>query len=101
MSSDQPAAINLNSVVRRNTDIASADVDGDMVMMSIEKGDYYGANGIGTRIWEMMEQPQSVGTLCDGLMQRFEVDEATCHSEVLAFMEQLRENALLQVVDAG
>lgn len=70
-------------------------------MMSIEKGDYYGANELGTRIWTLMEQPQSVGALCDGLMQQFEVDETTCQREVLAFMEQLRKNALLQVVDAG
>lgn len=102
MSSDTttPSAptITLDTQVQRNTDIVSADVDGEAVMMSIEQGNYYGANKMGTRIWELLEEPRQVSAICDQLIKDFEVDAETCHSDVLGYLAHLSDHKLVEVV---
>lgn len=39
---------------RRNADILAASLDGELVMMSIQAGNYYSIGGVGTRVWELL-----------------------------------------------
>jgi len=96
MSSETATTITLATRLRRNDDIVSADVDGEAVMMSIEQGKYFGANKMGTRVWETLEQPQQVAAVCSRLLEQFDVDTETCHRDVLAFLERLSENQLVE-----
>jgi hypothetical protein len=76
-------------------------VDGELVAMSVEEGACYGLNAIGTRIWELLADPRSVDSLCEQLTREFEVDDAVCRREVLAFLEQLRKEGIVSVTADG
>jgi Coenzyme PQQ synthesis protein D (PqqD) len=76
-------------IVRRQGDWLSAKVGDELVMMSAEKGNYIGLNGVGARIWELIETPQEVGTVCAQLQDEFEVESATCRAEVETFLNEL------------
>lgn len=56
-------------------------------MMSIENGEYYGLDDIGSRIWELI----------DTLLERFDVDRETCERDVLKFLNELDEDKILEV----
>ena len=43
-------AININSVISKNPAIISSKMDDEVVMMSIEKGNYYGLNPVAATI---------------------------------------------------
>lgn len=47
----------------RNPNLVAADMDGDMVMMSIEHGTYFGLTGIAPQIWAALEQPKTASEL--------------------------------------
>ena len=79
----------------RNPDLVSADMDGDTVMMSIELGEYYGIGGVGSRIWELLENPISVKEIVQTLCAEFEVEEATCESDLIGFLGRLRNHQLV------
>lgn len=91
-------SIQLDSVVTRDESLMFSDLDGETVMMSIESGKYYGLDDIGSRIWELIEQPRSVGDLCDTLLTEFEVDRDTCQQHVLEFLEELRDESIVTVL---
>jgi hypothetical protein len=55
------------TLITRSTDIIATDLDGELVLMSIEKGNYYGIKGTALRIWELAETPCRVGPLCHPL----------------------------------
>ena len=97
MTGKQP--IQLDSLVARGESLMSSDLDGETVMMSIESGKYYGLDDIGSRIWALVEQPLSVGNLCDTLMTEFEVDRETCQQHVLEFLEELRDESIVTIVE--
>jgi hypothetical protein len=51
------SVLNLDSTVVHHPDIVAADMDGETVMMSIEAGEYFGLNDVGTFLWEFMAEP--------------------------------------------
>ncbi|MDS4022951.1 MAG: lasso peptide biosynthesis PqqD family chaperone [Candidatus Competibacter sp.] len=79
----------------RNPDLVAAEVDGETVMMSIDKGEYYGLNAVGSRIWELLESPNSINALCDQLIEEFDVDAEQCRTEVLTFAGELLEQGVI------
>lgn len=87
--------VGLDSVIERNREPVTVDVDGTAVMMSLLQGRYYGLDAIGTRIWELVEQPISARQLCDTLMEEFSVDRETCERDVLEFIGELAAENLV------
>ncbi len=70
-------------------------IDDEVVMMSMETGEYYGLNPIASRIWELLETPRTFGQLTNLLMQEFDIDEVTCQHDVSTFLKQLIEKKLV------
>lgn len=91
--------IRLTSVVAQSREPIATQIDGEVVMVSVEQGNYYGLDVIGSRIWELLEQPCSVATLCDRLQQEFTVDRLTCEQDVLEFLAKLAAEKLIRVGD--
>lgn len=83
------------ALVFRNPDLLAADMDGDIVMMSIERGEYYGIGGVGSRVWELLAQPTSINQITQIICAEYEVEEATCQADMQKFVEQLLQNGLV------
>ena len=83
----------------RNPDLVSADMDGETVMLSIERGEYFGLGGIGTHIWELIGQPVSVAQIIDAICQEYEVNEDRCKTDVHRFLQELLEFDLIRQAD--
>jgi hypothetical protein len=99
MSTDAP--LPLSAVVVRSPDQISADLDGKVVLLSIENGEYYNMNEVGSRIWILLEQPRTVAALLETLLAEFEVERAQCEREAQAFLGQLLKDKLLRVEGAA
>ncbi|MDX8378197.1 MAG: lasso peptide biosynthesis PqqD family chaperone [Mariprofundales bacterium] len=84
-------SINLNNTVRRHPEIVHNDMDGEIVMMSVKNGSYFGLNNVGSKIWEMLEQEMSGQQICEKLLEQFDVTEQQCHDEVILFLEKMSE----------
>lgn len=89
-----------DTTIVRSPDQVSGDLDGKIVLLSIESGEYYNMNAVGSRIWVLLEKPMTVAALIDQLLAEFEVERAQCEREALAFLEQLRKDKLLQLESA-
>jgi hypothetical protein len=61
----------------------------ESAFMSIETGNYVTLSRVGTRIWELIEQPLTVAALCARLADEFDVSPAVCATEVDAFLNNL------------
>jgi len=91
--------IGRETVVTRSEEPVAVEADRTVVMMSVEQGMYFGLEGVGGRIWALLQQPRSVGQLCDQLGEEFGVDEQTCHREVVSFLRDLHRARLVQLHD--
>ena len=92
-------AINSESTISKNPQIISSKMDDEVVMMSVEKGNYYGLNRVGSEIWEKLTEPLTVSLLCDKLLQEFDVEKEQCEREVITYLEKLVSEGLILVSD--
>ena len=92
-------AININSVISKNPAIISSKMDDEVVMMSIDKGNYYGLNPVAAEIWEMLTAPMTVQAICDRLMEEFDVELEKCYNETLVYIGKLENEGLILVRD--
>ncbi len=91
-------ALTLSSQIRRNPELMHAPANEELLMLSVEAGNYYSLNSIGRRVWELAEEPIRLNELCSCLMREFEVDRAVCEKDVLDFAAQLSAHGIAEVL---
>jgi len=96
MGSNQTIA--LTDKLVRQEDVLASIVEGELVMMNIQSDSFYGANAVGTRIWELLEQPLTVAQLCSLLQEEFDVDAQTCQQDVLPFIQKIIDEKLVRII---
>lgn len=90
--------VNLDSVVSKNEEIDDADLDGEKVMMNLDKGQYFMMNEVGSRIWELIEGNTSIVNIIETLTNEYQVDEETCENTVMEFLGRLKDAELIKVL---
>ena len=90
-----PTVITEHTIITTNNQIVANEIDDELVMMSLEQGNYYSLNPVAKRIWELVETPMSVAQLCSVLQQEYEVDYPNCLSSVLGFSQKMEAEGLL------
>jgi hypothetical protein len=89
--------LTLESKVQRNPEMVSGNMDGEIVMLSLQRGEYFGLDKVGSRIWELIEQSIVVDTIKKVLLDEYEVDVLTCEKDLLEFLEDLESKGLIIV----
>jgi hypothetical protein len=84
--------------VRKNGDWLAAKVGGDLVMMSAAEGNYIGLNEVGSRIWELIEEPREIDDVCAQLQVEFQVSREICFREVQNFLKELEGHGAVAFV---
>lgn len=89
--------INLDTIINKNLEIDDTDLDGEKVMMNLDKGEYFMMNEVGSRIWEIISEPINVRRIIGTLCSEYEVDEETCKDTVVEFLGRLNNADLISI----
>lgn len=81
--------------LRRNPDLHTQELDGDLVMADLAAGNYFGLGDVARAVWERLAEPASLDTLVAELTARYDVDEPTCRREVSDFLGSLHQHGLI------
>jgi hypothetical protein len=88
------------TILSQRADLLVQPMDDELVMASLEAGEYYGLAATGKRIWELLAAPITFGDLCATLVREYEVDAETCAHDVLAFVGELASEGLVEAAAA-
>jgi hypothetical protein len=88
-----------SSVLKRSSAQVSCCLDEEVAILHLKKSRYFGLAGVGAHIWMALEQPRSVGEICDSVARHYDVAPATCRADVLTFLASLREAGLIELAD--
>ena len=89
--------INLDTIINKNLEIDDTDLDGEKVMMNLDKGQYFMMNEVGSRIWEIINEPINVKGIIETLRSEYEVDEEICKDTVVEFLGRLNNAELISI----
>jgi hypothetical protein len=90
-------AVTVDSTVVVATDQVSCDLSGDAVILSLKGGVYYGLDGVGGRIWTLIQEPRVVREVRDLVLEEYDVDADRCEQDVLALLRDLAGKGLVEV----
>jgi hypothetical protein len=90
--------INLKDRICSNGRLNSAEIDGEIVLMSLEKGRYYSLDDIGSAIFRRLREPVLVSVLCDELALEYRAEPAVVEQDVLDLLRSMLENGLVALM---
>jgi Coenzyme PQQ synthesis protein D (PqqD) len=92
-SNDKPAEASRQiadgTMISRSPSVLAAEVQDEIVMMSIEKGQYFGLDDIGSDIWKRIESPCSFAALIDALAAAYDAERATIANDVRVLLDRM------------
>ena len=93
--------LTLNSRVVATDDQVSTSVGGEVVILGMHDGVYYGLDAVGARLWSLLREPIGVSDIVSTITSEFQVDAATCERDVLALLEDCAAHGLVRDAEAG
>lgn len=77
-----------NEKYQINEDMVLADLDDEVVALSVQDGNYLTFGPVGSRIISLAQKGYSLSDIIKELQNEFNIDEATCRKDVLEFIEE-------------
>ena len=93
--------ISTDSIVVASGDQVSSDLAGEIVMLNLKNGTYYGLDDVGARIWNLIQEPRPVAAVRDAILGEYEVEPERCERDLLALLRELQDSGLIEVKDAA
>ena len=78
----------------------SCDLADEVAILNLESGVYYGIDAVGALIWNLVQQPRTMGAIRDALLDEYDVDPERCEGDLRAFLTELASAGLVEVTDA-
>lgn len=90
--------ISLDSTISLSDEQVACELQGEMVVLSLADGEYYGLNPVAAAVWRHIENPVRVSTLRDALLNEFSgVTEERCTAELARLLAELRDLRLIRI----
>lgn len=89
--------ITKNSHVVAVQEQVSTDLGGEVAILHLQSGIYYSLNETGARVWDLIQETQSVSAVLAALLDEYDVAEDDCERYVLALLNDLHAEKLIQV----
>jgi len=93
-----------SAVTERSTVVAvshqfSSDLGGEVAILDLSGGMYYGLDEVGARIWELVQEPRVVEDVQGVILEEYDVEPEIAKRDVLTLLQALVDRELVEVRD--
>jgi hypothetical protein len=97
VASEMKGFLSVSSIVGATREQVSCALGDEAAILNLKNTVYYGLNPVGARVWDLLQQARSVAEIRDVLLDEYDVESATCERDLLALLEKMREQGLIEV----
>lgn len=76
----------------------SCDLAGEAAILNLTTGIYYGLDPVGARVWELIQQPMTLGGVRDELLREYEVESEVLEADLKALLADMLQHGLIETV---
>jgi hypothetical protein len=84
--------------VEINDGVVWRDVAGDVVILNVEAGVYFGIDGSGSQMWRELAEHGSVEKTLESLQKQFEVEPDELRRDLDDLLDKLVQKGLVQLI---
>lgn len=89
------------TLLRTSDSVITSEVDGEIMLITIDTGAYFGLNRIGSEIWRLAAEPIALEAISAALKSRFNADPTQIDQQATEFVADLVAKGLLLIADGG
>lgn len=78
-------------------DQVSSNLGNETVILHIKTGSYYGLNEIGTRIWNLIQTPQSFSSVRNAILSEYDVAKPQLETDLETLFNDLLKKGLVEI----
>ena len=97
---ERSAMLTLDSALAISPHAVFREMDGEAVILDLESGTYFGLNGVGTRMWQLIEEDGRLRVVFDRLADEFDVAGDRLEQDLLDLVSRLVDKGLVGSSDA-
>ena len=81
--------------------VTSRHLDDEVVILNLESFTFFGLDPVGTRIWTLLKEHGSIGSVLEIMEQEYDADAVQLQDELLRLTAELCDEGLIRVVSAN
>jgi hypothetical protein len=85
--------LTLDTALVVSEDVVTQELEGEMVLLSLDRAEYFGLNATGTVVWNGLVSGRGLREIASVIVEQFTVDAERATADVLTLAQQL--------IDAG
>jgi hypothetical protein len=85
--------------IRIRKDVVFRELEGELVLLNLNTGVYFGLDSVGSAIWRLIDGFRSASEIVTAMTEEYDVDAATCRADLDRFLDALRANDLIDTMD--
>lgn len=75
----------------------STNLSGEIVILSLHDGVYYGLKDVGARVWALLETPRRVDDIVNRIVAEFDVVPAVAEADIQELLGDLADHQLIRI----
>jgi hypothetical protein len=93
--------VSARSMVVAVKEQVSCDLAGEVAILDLRSGVYYGLDAVGARIWSLLQEPRTVADVQDAILEEYDVEPDRCEHDLFVLLQKLLAEGLVEVRDAA
>lgn len=92
-----PAGLTLAARVAAREGVVFQQLQEEAVLLNLDSGQYFGLDPVGTRIWNLLVEGQSLPQVVSTIVAEYEVGGEQCKADLLKLLGDLEAQGLVAV----
>lgn len=89
-------SLSLDSRVRIPSAVLFQELAGEMVLLDLEGGTYFGLDETGTRIWQLLAERRPLRAIHTALVDEYDVDAHQLEADLLRLVREFTRHGLVE-----
>lgn len=71
------------------------DVSGEIVLLNLQSGVYYGLDPVGSRMWQLLMEQRPLGDVCSVMLEEYDVAAEVLRADLSRLVDELSSEGLV------
>lgn len=98
-SIEKKRVISLDSIAVANSELVSANLNGEVVILGFISETYYSLDQVGGFVWELLQEPRKVSEIRDAIIKEYDVEPSHGEQDLIALLMDLAEKHLIDITN--
>lgn len=81
-------------------DTVFSDLGGEIAVLSMRSGEYFGLNEVGAFVWSLIQARTTFDELCRAVEHEYDVAAERCRRDLAELIGELHANELVEIAEA-